>query len=127
MVEKRGSSLDQILTTFTEQFNQNNALIYLVQDKTIKVCFETKNSENYYLFFENSIAQTKQLFLEDQYETVTIIGEEQIIREIISGKQKLRQAISSQNLTVSATFRAILLLESIFFLTNPTQTLRNDK
>lgn len=120
MVEKRGSSLDQVLTTFTEQFNQNNALIYLVQDKIIKVCVEPNNSESYYLFFENSIAHTNQLFLEDQYETITIKGEEQIISEIISGKQKLRQAISSQDLTVSATFRAILLLESIFFLTNPT-------
>lgn len=123
MVEKWGSSLDQVLTTFTEQFNQNSALIYLVQDKTIKVCFESNNSENYYLFFENSIAQTNQLFLEDQYEIVTIKGEEQILSEIISGKQKLRQAISSQNLSVSATFRAILLLESIFCLTNPTKIL----
>ena len=128
MVENGGSSLNQVLSTFIETFNQKPALSNLVKEKTIKICFETTDLEHYYLFFENSGALTHPISTEEKFETVTIKGKKQIITEIVKGQLKLRQAISDQDLIVTATFRSVLLLESIFYLVNPTVLLgKNQK
>ena len=46
-----------------------------------------------------------------------IYGEQEAMQEIISGKEKLRTFMKKGKVQVSAPFRTILLLESLFYLT----------
>nr|WP_263324979.1 SCP2 sterol-binding domain-containing protein [Neobacillus sp. Marseille-Q6967] len=48
---------------------------------------------------------------------VTISGHQESVSLLVEGKEKLRSLIKEGQLQVAASFRAVLLLESIFYLT----------
>jgi hypothetical protein len=58
----------------------------------------------------------------DERETTCVIkGQHEAIDSLFEGKDKLRNLIRNGQLKVEASFRTILLLESIFYLTKPEE------
>lgn len=62
------------------------------------------------------------IFLEENKQkafSCEISGDAESIKRLIQGEKKLRYFIRSGQLKVTGSFRTILLLESIFYLTKP--------
>jgi len=55
----------------------------------------------------------------DEERVITIRGSTQAIMSLLQGSLKLQQQLRLNELSVTASFRHILLLESIFFLAKP--------
>jgi putative sterol carrier protein len=88
-------------------------LIEKVNNFTIKLVCEQKNIV---IAFENGDV----LLLDDHTDksiTCEIKGPLDSFNKLIEGKEKLRTLVKEGKLIVSAPFRAVLLLESIFYLT----------
>jgi hypothetical protein len=55
--------------------------------------------------------------------TYVISGQRESIYCLLEGKEKLRNLLKKEQLKVIAPFRAVLLIESIFYLTKPEEQL----
>lgn len=64
----------------------------------------------------------KEMFIlqnvDEEIEGCKIFGEIKDMEDLLNGKEKLRSLVKSGNLQISAPFRTVLLLESLFYLTN---------
>lgn len=61
--------------------------------------------------------------LDDQPNKYIIEGSVCVIKELIEGRHKLRTFIKKGELSIKAPFRTLLLLESLFYLTNPKKNI----
>lgn len=105
-------AVNNFLTTINER-EHVLTLIKSLEILVIKLVYE-KN------IIEMAFHRGEAIFLEENREkaiSCEISGEAESIKSLINGEKKLRHFIMSGQLKVTASFRTILLLESIFYLT----------
>jgi hypothetical protein len=88
-------------------------LIENVDMLNIRIITDNKNSVL-------AIRHSEVLLLDDHWEknvTCTICGREESINILLNGREKLRNLIRNGQLEVIASFRSLLLMESMFYLT----------
>jgi hypothetical protein len=102
---------------FVERYNVKNSLTYLFNSLPMIICLQTDN-KTYHLTFTNEQASYDVGTQNEGGAIVQICGSNEAISELLLGKQKLRYLISMRSLTVNGSFRTILLLESLFYLTS---------
>jgi hypothetical protein len=109
--------LDEILELFVQSYNLKYQLsnIFRFLPMTISLQIATRT---YTITFTNESAAFIEGTHHERSPVVEFVGQEMVIRELLLGKQKLRNLISHQELTVKGSFRNILLLESVFYLSN---------
>ncbi|MGJ7920133.1 hypothetical protein [Neobacillus sp. LXY-4] len=105
-----------LLDTFIHDYNQKSHIHNLGNSRELRICFDTDRGK-YFLSVENGVAQMLEKFPEGQDDVVTIVSSYSTAVHLLGGKMKLREAVSHQLLTVSASLRKILLLEAVLFLT----------
>ena len=110
-------SLEGLLEFFLKNYHQKKQLAYLMKCLPITVSFHT-NSGNYQITFTKEQAYFTVGFEKEKYPSFKIYGSNEIIKELLLGKRKLRLLVSQQELTVKASLRTVLMLESIFYLTS---------
>lgn len=111
----RGDLLEQLLSLFVNEFNRKKHLSFLLFNKKFLVCFDC-GSRKYVLNIEAHQISWHERCSNDLGD-VMILGEEVVIRSLLSGEIPLRKAEKRGLLQVNAPFRTKLLLESIFLLT----------
>lgn len=112
--------MESIFAPFIESFNQKNHLHNLVRHAPLQVCVDTEKGL-YFLSIENDIAHAPNQLstINGGTDQVTISASYQAAQELLDGRIKLREAEGQQQLTISGSLRATLLLEAILFLAKP--------
>lgn len=98
---------------FLMSINKRGHVLKLIErlELNIRLVIDQKD---FVLAFANGTVS----LLEDTKDTeVTISGHQDSVSLLVEGKEKLRSLIKEGQLQVAASFRAVLLLESIFYLT----------
>lgn len=111
-------SLDRFFQSFIEAYNQKNHIHFLLGKRSIIICFDTEKGKNYIILQNSTASGAAGELHEENHEIVKIKGSYDIAAEILLGKRKLREAQTGCLLSISATLRTTLLLESILYLTN---------
>jgi putative sterol carrier protein len=83
----------------------------------MNVRIQTENNQFVLAFNENIVELFD--FEEDQNYDVELEGSYDTISSILTGELKLRQAARTNDLLIRASYRKLLLLESIFYLSKP--------
>jgi hypothetical protein len=110
--------LGDFLNGFIGAYNQKDHIHYLMDERTIMICFHTEKGEFSLTLNNNKATALEEYGQVDQLEIVNIAGDHKKVADLLTGKIKLRESISNQYLTISSTLRTTLALESIFFLAN---------
>ncbi|MBS4190657.1 hypothetical protein KHA94_10725 [Bacillus sp. FJAT-49705] len=104
----------ELATAFIEEVKLNGHINQLLRGTAFSICLKSENEEIPLLFRDGEI--TVHFPDPDQIYDAIITGPKERIYSILTGQEKLRDVISRSGITVEATFRKILFLESLFFL-----------
>jgi hypothetical protein len=109
----------EALQTFLAMIKEQEHLLPLIHNANLHVALQTKQ-ETILLAIKNGKISTLPE-LANQQEKIVISGNINAMEQLLEGKETLRVLASLGQLKVSAPFRTTLLLESIFYLTNPQE------
>lgn len=111
----------ETVQAFIQSINLRKHVLTLIEDIRLTVEFRMED-ETLFLVLKNG-----EVFLadgpSDPSHTFRISGEKERIKELISGREKLRIFLIRGDLQCSAPFRTILMLESFFYLGKTEQVM----
>lgn len=114
--------MEEAVQTFIKGLKEREDLLQLVTNSEFQLSFVCGN-QTFRLAFQNG--DVSLLHKEDEMFTVIeTSGKQEELEELLVGKEPLRSLMRKKQLKVSAPFRTILLLESIFYLTKASGRLR---
>jgi hypothetical protein len=106
--------LEPLLDRFIKDFNGKSHLHLLIRNKGLNICFRTGKGD-FFLQLENgAVKMVDGPFMED--DCITISADDATLEDVLAGRIKLREARSRRMLTLAASMRTLLLLESVLFL-----------
>jgi hypothetical protein len=108
--------IDAVLT-FLKKIKEQEHVLPLIQHADLQVTFHIEQDTTL-LAIKNGEIFILQKFKDPLHNSV-ISGDIIAMEQLLEGKETLRFLASKGELKVSAPFRTTLLLESIFYLTNP--------
>jgi hypothetical protein len=109
--------MKECIRNWVSSLQQNPSVLLLVQSQEIQVCFDFHHDKVYVLFLNGKVEliNDKQEHLSD----VLIKGDVESFGKLLTGQLSLRKMVIQHQITVQASFRKTLLLESIFQLAHP--------
>jgi hypothetical protein len=106
--------MNETVQAFILSINKRKHVLTLIEDAALTIEFRMKD-ETFYLFLKNG-----EVFPADgpcdPFSIFRISGDKERIKDLISGREKLRTSLMRGDLQCSAPFRTILRLESFFYL-----------
>lgn len=108
--------MKELVEKFIEEVKSKGHVKQLINnaDASFSLLIQTEREVAKLVFDNKNILITYPQYFENP--DVTISGSIENLRSIFMGKEKLREAINNKNITVQASFRRLLFLESLFFL-----------
>jgi hypothetical protein len=110
--------MEEMIQVFLSAIRKRSHVLKLIENlDVLKIKLISDNAEEILVFHRGEV-----FLLVDNDEsagTYVISGERNSIYSLLQGKEKLRNLIHYKKLNITAPFRTILLIESIFYLTRP--------
>lgn len=91
----------------------------LFPEQPIHIGIRTKKKHYSFILSKNMIQIS---YGNEENESCIIIGDEEVIGSIFSGKIKLQEASKFQHIQLKGNYRTILLLETILWLNRPIKS-----
>jgi hypothetical protein len=114
--------MDEAVQTFINELKGREDLLQLVTNTEFQLSFFCGN-QIFRMAFQNGdvflLYEEDELLMNNK-----ISGKQKELEELLEGKETLRSLMRKKQLMVSAPFRTILLLESLFYLTKASGRLR---
>jgi len=102
---------------FIDEVKSKTHLNQLLKDLVFSICLKAEN-ERIPLSVRNGEIVMDYNNNDEIYDAI-ISGPRDSIQAILTGKEKLRDAMRWNDVTVTSTFRKLLFLESLFYLSKP--------
>ncbi|MEH7344143.1 hypothetical protein V7122_09735 [Bacillus sp. JJ1532] len=106
--------MEKMAASFIEEVKSKSHLQKLLADSSLLICIKAGDIEVPLKFLDGHISIYPDI-QKQQFDAI-ISGSKESIHAILTGSEKLREAIRWKKVSVDSTFRKILLLESLFFL-----------
>lgn len=106
--------MEKIAVAFIEEVQSKSHLQKLLIGSSFSICIKAEDFKIPLKFQDGHISMQPDDD-KQQYDT-TISGTKESIHAILTGREKLREAIKWKNVSVDSTFRRLLMLESLFYL-----------
>ncbi|WNS74862.1 hypothetical protein RRV45_18560 [Bacillus sp. DTU_2020_1000418_1_SI_GHA_SEK_038] len=106
--------MENMAVVFIEEVKSKSHLQTLLADSSFSICIKSGDLEIPLIFREGHISINSD-DQKQQFDAI-ISGSKESIHAILTGREKLREAIRWKKVSVDSTFRRLLLLESLFFL-----------
>lgn len=106
--------MEKMTDAFIEEVKSRSHLQKLLVDSSFSICIKAGDVEVPIKFLDGHISIYPDN--QKQHFDAIISGSKESIHSILTGSEKLREAIRWKKVSVDSTFRKILLLESLFFL-----------
>lgn len=104
--------MNDMVQAFIDSIKEREHVLRLIENIDLLIDFTANQKETTLLIKNGDFS----IIEKSDYHDCEISGEEDKIKDFIEGRQKLRNLIKNGELHVNASFRTILLLESLFFL-----------
>lgn len=101
---------------FIDRINEREHILLLIEDVELKISFIIEEKQQMLSIF---FCHGEVILLNDMntvYDSVEIYGEQCSFKVLMEGRETLRTLMKTGDLRVSAPFRTLLLLESLFYL-----------
>jgi hypothetical protein len=109
--------MKECIRNWVSSLQRNPSVLLLVQSQEVQVCFDSRHEKVHVLFLNGKVE-----LITDKHEhlsEVIITGDHESFEKLLKGHLSLRKMVIHQQITVQASFRKTLLLESIFQLAHP--------
>jgi hypothetical protein len=113
----RGGKMRDAAAAFIDEVKSKTHLNQLLKDLVFSICLKAEN-ERIPLSVRNGEILMDHNNNDEIYDAI-ISGPRDSIQAILTGKEKLRDAMRWNDVTVTSTFRKLLFLESLFYLSKP--------
>ncbi|PLR79317.1 sterol-binding protein [Bacillus sp. V3-13] len=107
--------MEQHLTIFIEEIKSRSHTVCLLENISLTILFSSEKTDFCLNIGDGDISMAKENV---DTPNAAIEGEEGLICSLLDGELKLREAMAN-GLSITAPFRIILFLESLFFLGKP--------
>lgn len=108
--------MEEMIQVFLSAIKKRSHVLKLIENLDgLKIRLDCENAEGILVFHRGEIFS----LVDNDESTVTCVirGQRDSIYSLLKGNEKLRTLIQNKKLAVTAPFRTILLIESIFYLT----------
>jgi hypothetical protein len=114
--------MEEMIQVFLSTIRKQSHVLKLIENlDVLKIKLISDHAEEILVFHRGEVFVLVDN--DESTEAYVISGQRNSIDTLLSGKEKLRNLIHYKKLNVTAPFRTILLIESIFYLTKPTKQL----
>ncbi|QOY36839.1 SCP2 sterol-binding domain-containing protein [Anaerobacillus isosaccharinicus] len=108
---------EQVLQGFQQRLTEASHLQTFFKEKQFVVLFEI-GSNSYTISLSTLHGQVMENTDESQKIDLTIQADEEVIKKLLKGQDRLQRLAKQNQLTVHGTYPAILKAETIFYLNN---------
>lgn len=110
--------MEEMIQVFLSAIKKCDRVLKLIENLDgLKIKLVCENAEGLLVFHRGEVFSLVDN--DDRSVTYVIRGQRDSIYSLLEGNQKLRTLIQNKKLKITAPFRTILLIESIFYLTKP--------
>jgi hypothetical protein len=110
--------MEEMIQVFLSAIRKQSHVLKLIENlDVLKIKLNSDNAEEILVFHRGEVFVLVDN--DESTEAYVISGQRDSIYSLLSGKEKLRNLIHYKKLNITAPFRTILLIESIFYLTRP--------
>ncbi len=105
------------------EWNSRSHLLPFLRKASVVICIQSEDDT----FFIHINKGNVELLIEENHHHIDayLQGQKEHIISLLSGEIKLRQATVSNVITLQATFRTALYLETLFYLVKPYKYVNN--
>jgi hypothetical protein len=112
--------MEEMIQVFLSAIKKRDHVLKLIENLDgLKIKLVCENAEGLLVFHRGEVFSLVDK--DDRAVTYVIEGQRNSIYILLEGNQKLRTLIQNKKLRLTAPFRTILLIESIFYLTKPEE------
>jgi hypothetical protein len=112
--------MEEMIQVFLSAIRKQSHVLKLIENlDVLKIKLNSDNAEEILVFHRGEVFVLVDN--DESTEAYVISGQRDSIYSLLSGKEKLRNLIHYKKLNITAPFRTILLIESIFYLTRPEE------
>jgi hypothetical protein len=110
--------MEEMIQVFLSGIKRQCHVLKLIENLDgLKIKLICENAETILVFHRGEVF--KLVENDESSESYVIRGQRDSVYNLIRGNEKLRTLIHNKKLSLSAPFRTILLIESVFYLTKP--------